>query len=60
MELTTLIEEKYPELYQHLDENPVTLGQTNDPDLTTKNFSDYLESLRTLLKQYIESNEINE
>lgn len=57
-ELTLLIQEKYPELYQHLDENPEIIKGKNDK-LTTKNFSEYLESLKQLLKSKVEGIEKN-
>lgn len=59
-ELTMKIEREYPELYQYLDENPVTLPNRPHAAMTTKNFSDYLESLKQLLEHYIESNEIKQ
>ncbi len=54
-ELTVRIEEDYPELYQHLDENPITITQEAQSELTVKSFSEYLESLKSLLERYIES-----
>lgn len=31
--LTTMMETKYPELYQFLDENPMTIPATNHPHI---------------------------
>ncbi|ELR69210.1 hypothetical protein C900_05281 [Fulvivirga imtechensis AK7] len=48
-DLTLKIEEQYPELYRHLDENPATISRGEHSQIDTKNFSDYLESLKALL-----------
>lgn len=56
-ELTLKIEQDYPELYQYLDENPVTIPRGQNTELTTKNFSDYLESLKQILEHYIENHQ---
>lgn len=53
-ELTTLIESEYPELYQHLDEIPVNTGNEKKGTVSHKDLSLYLESLRNILKKYIE------
>ena len=53
--LTLKIEQEYPELYKYLDENPVTIPSNGDPEMTTKNFSDYLNTLKELLDNHIES-----
>jgi hypothetical protein len=57
-DLTSKIEQEYPGLYQYLDENPVTIPNTQNANLTTKNFSDYLESLKQILEHYIESHDL--
>lgn len=54
-ELTLKIEQEYPELYQYLNENPVTVPCCENPELDTKVFSDWLESLKDLLKDFIEN-----
>ncbi|WP_341224788.1 hypothetical protein [uncultured Arcticibacterium sp.] len=54
-ELTLKIEQEYPELYQYLDENPVTIPCCEHPDLNIKTFSDWLDSLKLLLKHHIEN-----
>ena len=53
--LTLKIEEEYPELYQFLDENPITLSNSEHPNMGTKVFADYLESLKDLLEHHIET-----
>ncbi len=52
-QLTSNIETNYPELYQFLDENPITLSHGEDY-LDTEAFSSYLESLKQQLKHYIQ------
>ena len=54
--LTLKIEQDFPELYQHLDENPVTLTGGN-AKITHDALKYYLESLRTQLNHYIEEHE---
>lgn len=56
-DLTLKIEEQYPELYQYLDENPVTIPKCEHPKIDTNNFSDYLESLKLLLEHHIASHQ---
>lgn len=51
--ITLTIERDYPELYEHLDENPITIPNIPHPHLDTKIFSDYLESLKTLLENHL-------
>lgn len=52
-ELTLKIEQEYPELYQYLDENPITIPCCDHPQVDTKNFSDYLDSLKQLLEHHL-------
>ena len=54
-DLTLKIEQEYPELYQYLDENPITIPGSEHPKLDTETFSDWLESLKALLKHHIET-----
>jgi len=56
-ELTLKIEQEHPELYQYLDENPMTIPCCEHPKLDTENFSDYLDSLKQLLKHHIENHQ---
>lgn len=55
LKLTTLIEDKYPELYKFLDENPITMPTVSQPDINLKDMEDYLESLKQILKHHIET-----
>lgn len=54
-QLTNTIETNYPELYRSLDENPLTLPVNNHPHIDKKAMEAYLESLRQLLKHYLET-----
>ena len=49
-ELTSQIESDYPELYQFLDENPLTLPVAVHPEVNKKALEEYLQSLGKLLE----------
>jgi hypothetical protein len=53
-QLTIYIEENYPELYRHLDENPITITNEGTEPMTTKNFSDYLDNLKQVMEHYVQ------
>lgn len=53
--LTLKIETEFPELYQFLNEEPVTLPVANHPRINTDTLADYLESLSALLKHHLET-----
>ena len=52
LEITMKIRNKYPELNKYLSEMPVTIPDVDQPEMTIKVLSDYLESLENLLKKY--------
>ncbi len=52
MEITMTIKEKYPELYEHLGEMPVTIPDTENPEINVKNLRAYYDSLKSLVKNY--------
>jgi hypothetical protein len=54
-QLTNTIEANYPELYQFLDENPMTIPATNHPYIDRDVMQEYLESLKELLKHHLET-----
>ncbi|MGB5780446.1 MAG: hypothetical protein WBM42_01105 [Eudoraea sp.] len=58
-ELTTLMETEYPELYQYLDENPMTIPATNHPLIDIVVLREYLESLIGLLRHHLETHKKN-
>jgi hypothetical protein len=53
-QVTTNIETNYPELYRSLDENPMTLPVKQHPHMDKMVMQEYLESLKELLKHYLE------
>jgi len=56
--LTKKIETDYPEIYQFLDEIPATIPSEKDPDINNKVLRDYLESLKQLIKNHVETRKI--
>lgn len=54
-QLTNNIETNYPELYQFLDENPMTIPVSNHPHIDKTIMQEYLESLKQLLEHHIET-----
>ena len=46
------IEKNHHELYVHLDENPMTIPISNQPNIDTKSLEDYFISLKEILKKY--------
>jgi hypothetical protein len=51
-ELTLHIQEKYPELYEHIDEMPVTNPDKNHPDINKKILQDYYDKLHSMMIRY--------
>ncbi|OGS69751.1 MAG: hypothetical protein A3F91_08445 [Flavobacteria bacterium RIFCSPLOWO2_12_FULL_35_11] len=56
-QLTKTIETNYPELYQFLDENPITIPSESHPSIDKKILQDYLDSLKQLLKHHMETHQ---
>ena len=52
MKLTEQIKEMYPEVYEHLNEMPITVPNTLAPEVKIKHLKDYLESLKVILSRY--------
>ena len=52
IEITMAIDEKFPELSKYIDEMPVTIPNTNDPEINETNLEDYQSSLDVLLNKY--------
>lgn len=57
-QLIKTIETNYPELYQFLDENPVTIPSEKNPTIDNKVMQEYLESLKQLLMHHIATHQI--
>ena len=55
--LTYNIETNYPELYQYLDEQPITIPSDKNPEIDKEALQEYLEGLKKTLKHYIENHE---
>lgn len=53
--LTLNIETNYPELYQFLGETPVTIPSDSHPHIDTEVMAEYLDSLKELLHEHIET-----
>lgn len=51
-DLIVEIETHYPDLYQYLDENPITIPNMEHPKIDAQELNDYLESLRDLLEKH--------
>ncbi len=54
-DLTYVIETKYPELYQFLDENPITIPEGKNLEVNTRALQNYLSSLKELVETYRET-----
>lgn len=54
-QLTLQIQEKYPSLHKHLQENPVTIPDGDGDEIRIKHLSDYLKSLKQMLQQYLDN-----
>jgi hypothetical protein len=55
LELTMKIKEQHPELSKYILEMPVTIPNVENPEINRKTLQDYYNSLRTMLKDYIEN-----
>jgi hypothetical protein len=55
LKISLLIQINYPELSQHLTEMPVTIPNVSSPKINVTTLSDYYESLKILLKDYLDS-----
>lgn len=51
--LTCNIETNYPELYQYLDEIPLTINSKTNGTIGQDVFEEYLDSLKHLLKDHL-------
>ncbi|MDQ3192805.1 MAG: hypothetical protein M3Q58_14515 [Bacteroidota bacterium] len=58
--LTSLIKERYPELYIHLEEFNETMTTSEHPDVNIKALEDYYESLKSMAEKYIEEKDKKE
>jgi hypothetical protein len=52
LKITLKIQETYPELSKYITEMPVTIPNSNDPEITLKALKDYYNSLEIILLKY--------
>ena len=52
IETTMVIDEKFPELSKYIEEMPVTIPTTIEPEINETNLKDYQISLDALLNKY--------
>ena len=52
LKITMKIKDHYPELFQYLEEMPVTVLSENDPEITLNHLRSYYESLNSVLNKY--------
>lgn len=57
--LTTEIEIKYPDLYKHLDETPVTFSEVSEIEITISELENYRETLEMQLCNHFNTHELN-
>lgn len=50
--ITMTIHDKHPELSKYINEMPVTIPDTSNPEITNKVLTDYYNSLEMLLKNH--------
>ena len=55
IKITSLIQEKYPWLYQYHGEMPITIPGDQNPHIDSQTLNDYYESLVAMLNNYINS-----
>lgn len=53
LEITLLIQDKYPELSKYISEMPVTIPIAENPEINIQNLQKYYDSLDQLLKKYM-------
>jgi len=52
LDITMIIQEKYPELSKYLGEMPVTIPDKKSPEINGKNLREYYDSLTSILENY--------
>jgi hypothetical protein len=58
LKITLKIQTEYPEISAYLTEMPVTIPNVSSPKINISSLSDYYESLKILLKDYIENQKL--
>ena len=57
MHLISDMETQFPEIYRYLDEDPITILSSANPELNDNTLSDYSKDLKELLKRYLQSHQ---
>jgi len=55
LKITLKLQNEYPEIYANLEEMPVTIPDSNDPEVNLTNLKKYYNSLEIILKNYIKT-----
>ena len=58
LNITMQIKNQSPELSKYIMEMPVTIPNTENPKINIKILQDYYESLKVLLKNYTDNNNL--
>jgi hypothetical protein len=53
LKITMAIRDNFPELSKYLNEMPVTIPVSNNPEINLKNLQDYFNSLDALFRKYV-------
>ena len=57
MHLISDMETQYPEIYRFLDEDPITIPSSAQPELNQNTLAEYSDDLRELLKRHLQSHQ---
>jgi hypothetical protein len=52
LKITLKIQNDFPELYSFIEEMPITIPDSNDPEISLNNLKKYHNSLEVMLKNY--------
>ncbi len=55
LKISLKIQTEYPEISKYLTEMPVTIPNVSSPEINVATLSEYYESLKIMLKDYIEN-----
>jgi hypothetical protein len=53
LKITMAIRDNFPELSKYLNEMPVTIPVSNNPEINRQNLQDYFNSLDALFRKYV-------
>lgn len=53
LRITMAIRDNFPELSKYLNEMPVTIPVSNNPEINRQNLQDYFNSLDALFRKYV-------